>query len=338
MAAPVAIINPVTIGKSADEEDMLERSTKKAKDNTLGATSVPSDVLLSYKEIVTGCSAEEMEDGSSDEEGEERALNAMTDGIRIVEESIGGYECPVFILSEAEEKRIQRPWKRGVIVKLLGRRIGYKALENRLNQMWVRKGVINIIDLSNNYYLVAFSNEEDKREALTNGPWFIYDHYLTIKDWIPNFQPECDTIDEVAVWVRISGLPIEYYDARVLTVIGNRIRRAIKVDKNTIKQERGKYARVCVAVNLTKPLLAMLNISGRNYKVEYECFHLLFLCCGRYGHYKEGCPHNLTHKGKVHTDQTGKGVKDGEGISGVVKIGDNVVEGDGPWKIVQKQK
>ncbi|KAI5412275.1 hypothetical protein KIW84_057077 [Lathyrus oleraceus] len=93
------------------------------------------------------------------------------------------------------------PWKSGVIVKLLRRKIGYKALETQLKQMWVRRGIIIIIYWENGYYLVAFSNEEDKVAALPDGPWFIYDHYLTVKDWSPNFQPESDTIIEVAVWI-----------------------------------------------------------------------------------------------------------------------------------------
>ncbi|MCI97078.1 hypothetical protein A2U01_0118378, partial [Trifolium medium] len=44
-------------------------------------------------------------------------------------DAVKGYACPEIVLSQHEEKRIQRPWRRGVIVKLLGRRIGYKALE-----------------------------------------------------------------------------------------------------------------------------------------------------------------------------------------------------------------
>jgi hypothetical protein len=104
------------------------------------------------------------------------------DVMKVEENTIGGYACPEFVFSKFEEKRIYRPWRRGVIVKLLGRRIGYKALETRLKQMWVRKGVISIIDLSNDYYLVAFTNEEDQAAALMDGHWFIYDHYLTVKE------------------------------------------------------------------------------------------------------------------------------------------------------------
>lgn len=63
----------------------------------------------------------------------------------------------------------------------------------------------------------------------------------------------------------------------------------MKVDKNTLQQERAKYARICVEVNLTKPLLAMFTIKGRKYKIKYEGLHPLCLKCGKLGHYKEGC-------------------------------------------------
>lgn len=49
-----------------------------------------------------------------------------------------------FLLSELEETIIFRPCGRWVIVKMLCRKIGYKALETRLKHMWVSNGVINI--------------------------------------------------------------------------------------------------------------------------------------------------------------------------------------------------
>jgi hypothetical protein len=79
-----------------------------------------------------------------------------------------------------------------------------------------------------------------------DGPWFIYDHYLTVQEWKPNFNPVSDTIKEVSVWMRISGLPIEYYDSQILSFIGNNVGKTVKVDKNTLTQEMGKYARLCV--------------------------------------------------------------------------------------------
>ncbi|XP_058765952.1 uncharacterized protein LOC131639472 [Vicia villosa] len=319
-----------------EEEDQLERSTKKVKEGKHPKVVV-GDLIgntVTYKDMVTGGNSE-TEKAEYDTEADmlDQIIEDI-DGMTVEENLMGGYECPNFVLSDREEKRIHRPWRRGVIVKLLGRKIGYKALENRLRQMWVKKGVISIIDLSNDYYLVAFSHEDDKRVAMGEGPWFIYDHYLTVKDWCPNFHPKKDTIEEVAVWVRIAGLPIEYYDSRVLTFIGNRLGKAVKVDKNTVKQERGKYARMCVEVNLTKPLLAMFSIKGRRYKIEYEGLHLLCLHCGRYGHYKEGCP--LLVKGKMV--ESNRSVEIGESSTSELRILKEPDAVDGPWTVVQKQR
>lgn len=103
-------------------------------------------------------------------------------GMKVEECKVGDYDCPKFVFSIMEEKRTQQPWRRGVIVKLLGRRIRYKALETMLKHMRVWKGIINIFNQSNDYYLVAFTHEEDKNVALSDGLWFIYIHYLTVKE------------------------------------------------------------------------------------------------------------------------------------------------------------
>jgi hypothetical protein len=336
--------------KRDDEIDLQERSTKKKKEgdheyNNL--SSLPKDYSDavdmqtalpnggSYRDTVLGTRQQAptggKEDEEEEEEGEAEVDEEESERMKVEERTIDDYECPEFIFSKQEEKRLYRPWRRGVVVKLLGRRIGYKALETRLKQMWVRRGVINIIDLSNDYYLVAFSHEEDQYSALMDEPWFIYDHYLTVKEWSPNFHPASDTIKEVAVWLRISGLPIEYYDSRALKFIGNRVGKTVKVDKNTLSQERGKYARLCVQVNLSKPLLAMFTIKGRKYDIEYEGLHMLCTKCGRYGHYKEGCPE------KVKADEAGGVGKKNEGSG---KATDHLADssGDGPWRVVQKTR
>ncbi|KAI5429203.1 hypothetical protein KIW84_033987 [Lathyrus oleraceus] len=107
--------------------------------------------------------------------------------------------------------------------------------------MWSKKGVINIIDLSNDYYLIIFSHDDDHNATLANGTRFIYDHYLTLKEWGPDFHPASNTIENVEVSVQIFGFPSEYYDKKILSFIGNMIGKTVKVDKNTLSHERGKF-------------------------------------------------------------------------------------------------
>jgi hypothetical protein len=202
--------------------------------------------------------------------------------------------------------------------------------------MWVRKGVINIIDLGMEYFLVYFSNEEDYTKALEDGPWLIYDHYLIVRQWSPNFYPNEATIDSASVWVRIPDLPVEYYDAKVLHFIGNRIGKTVKVDKNTSFQERGKYARLCVEVDLTKTLLAMFELKGRFYKVEYEGLHMMRRTCGKFGHYIEGCPEikNVNQGGKENPQH--QGVRSADVRSDQDKNSQETMQG--PWVVVQKPR
>jgi hypothetical protein len=96
-----------------------------------------------------------------------------------------------------------------------------------------------MVDLGNDYYLVTFSNKEDQTQALLEGPWLIYDHYLTVREWSPDFLPGSESIEKVAVWVRISGLPIEYYDPKVLSFIGKIIGKEVPVIINEPAQAKG---------------------------------------------------------------------------------------------------
>lgn len=96
----------------------------------------------------------------------------------------------------------------------------------------------------------------------------IYDHYLSVRSWSPNFYPPGDEIEELVVWVCIPGLLVEYYDNIVFMYIGDLIRKMVKFDKNALTRERWTYARLCIQVNLVKPLLAMFSIKGKHYKIE----------------------------------------------------------------------
>lgn len=57
------------------------------------------------------------------------------------------------------------------------------------------------------------------------------------------------------------------------------------MDKNTLSRERGKYAYICIQVDMTKSILAMFLIKGKNYNVEYEGLQTICLYCERFGHY-----------------------------------------------------
>lgn len=169
-------------------------------------------------------------------------------------------------------------------MKLLARDISYTYLCNRIRQLWSLQGEFQALDLDNGYYCVRFSNKSDYFHVLTNGPWIIAGHYLTIRRWSPGFRSEEGTVDSV-----LPGMPLEFYDQVVLTSIGNAIGRMEKIDRTKADIFRGKFARLCVEVDLRKPLVPKVFISGLWQKVEDEGIRMVFFQCGRFGHNIEVC-------------------------------------------------
>ncbi|KAF7811664.1 putative ribonuclease H protein At1g65750 family [Senna tora] len=56
--------------------------------------------------------------------------------------------------------------------------------------------------------------------------------------------------------------------------------------------ERGRFARICVEVDLSKHLLAKFTLRKKTRRIEYEGLHMICFSCGVYGHRKENCPLN----------------------------------------------
>ncbi|KAI8549924.1 hypothetical protein RHMOL_Rhmol06G0063000 [Rhododendron molle] len=63
----------------------------------------------------------------------------------------------------------------------------------------------------------------------------------------------------------------------------------VNFPKSLIKYDRGKYARVCVEIDLNKPLKSRIYIEGKIYRIEYEHIPIMCFGCGRVGHRRDQC-------------------------------------------------
>lgn len=67
--------------------------------------------------------------------------------------------------------------------QIAGKSIDYQMFCRRVQLLWKLKGVLNILDLGHNFFSVRFGLDEDLEVLLTEGPWIIQDHYLTVRKW-----------------------------------------------------------------------------------------------------------------------------------------------------------
>lgn len=66
--------------------------------------------------------------------------------------------------------------------------------------------------------------------------------------------------------------------------------KPIKVDLTTLKIERPRFARVCIEVNMKKPLKVSIMVNGKRYYVAYKGLTNICSMCGVVGHAVEVFP------------------------------------------------
>lgn len=111
-----------------------------------------------------------------------------------------------------------------------------------------------------------------------------------VQRWRPLFDTSDHKVQKLAVWVRIPNLPMELYNDHFLWRVGSMLGTMLRVDENTSVHSRGRFARLCIEVDLQRELVPSFTVLGKEFKVEYEGLHLICFCCGKYGHRIEQCP------------------------------------------------
>lgn len=90
-------------------------------------------------------------------------------------------------------------------------------------------------------------------------------------------------------WIRLPSLPIWYFKEKSIEKIGALIGKVLKLDYSTKVACKGRFARASVEIDLTKPLVGVIFVEGREHKVEYEGLDLICFKCGRYSHKQDCC-------------------------------------------------
>ncbi|CAL5387980.1 unnamed protein product [Camellia sinensis] len=202
-------------------------------------------------------------------------------------------------------RKVREPWRKCLIVSLLGKTIGYKLFMAKVTKIWDLQGDFEALVIRHGFFIVKFDMMEDYTKVFSSGPWVALDHYVTVRRWQQEFKSDEAKEDTIAIWVRFPNLPIEYYNENVLFHIAKVLGTPLKIDINTAMAARGRYARVCIEMDLRKPLISQIAIGKYIYHVEYEHLHLFCFSCGRVGHrrnsYSDGIMPKTTSQGPAAT-------------------------------------
>ncbi|KAK9024447.1 hypothetical protein V6N11_004609 [Hibiscus sabdariffa] len=169
-----------------------------------------------------------------------------------------------------------------VVIKLLGHRIGYSTLKNRIYDLSKPSQAVKLMDIENDYYLVSFRTRPDFLKALAREPR------------TPDFTTSQPFPSKVVAWIRLPNLPVTFYKQSLISAIGESIGKVFRIDYRTESGCRGRFVRMEIEIDLQKPLTSKILINGQTQLIEYESLPLVCFSCGRYGHSSDSCRESTT--------------------------------------------
>ena len=181
-----------------------------------------------------------------------------------------------------------------LLAKLWGESLPIPLIISKTKVDWKHvKGPVEYIELGNGWVLLRFATVADKDFVWFNRPWFVKGLNLVLSQWVPYFDPYTASIVKVDQWVRISRLPWEFWVEQTLTNILRPIGEVIRIDHNTLLRKKGRFARVCVNIDISNPLPGTLSIptplSHLFIPITYEGLHEVCALCGANDHLLEHC-------------------------------------------------
>lgn len=146
--------------------------------------------------------------GSTSKESEEIEDFKWLD-MDIQKSSINGN--PSIVFSDRIFQILAKDMANTVMIKLLGRNIGFLVLQNKIYNLWKPSASFQLIDIENDYFLVNFHNKFDCEKVLSEGPWIIFGQYLTVRPWFLSFDPSQTFSSIIMSWIRLSCLPCFFF-------------------------------------------------------------------------------------------------------------------------------
>ncbi|MBA0602960.1 hypothetical protein Gorai_003120 [Gossypium raimondii] len=192
-----------------DVGEVANQSTKKVRfrvideDFDVEMTSAPTTTRpRSWKDYLmsTGLRADVQAQGVDNFYGEEDLELSEVD---IVKSTVNG--IPSINFSERVNQILIKDMAHTVVIKLLGRNIGYPMMYNKVCSLWKPSQSFRLMDLENGYFLAKFQSLEDFEKVLCQGPWIVYGQYLTVQPWSVDFNTSQSYLSLVMAWIRLPG-------------------------------------------------------------------------------------------------------------------------------------
>ncbi|XP_057841230.2 uncharacterized protein LOC131050928 [Cryptomeria japonica] len=183
-----------------------------------------------------------------------------------------------------------------LIGKFSGPRPNIDVVRVFASRRWKLKGHVDISALPRGFFSFVFSYVEDILVILCGGPWAMGRSSLILKKWAPNLDISDAFFEIVFVWVKLLGLPLEYWHEDIFKGIAGVFGELLFIDPMTTSRKIMVYARIFMGLSRSKDLPSLVDLISKLGSVcqviEYESLPFVCFLCKKARHWVKRCPQN----------------------------------------------
>lgn len=171
-----------------------------------------------------------------------------------------------------------------------GRVVNREALKTQLPRILQANNDIEIEIMGDNLFIVVFSSQAERRNALLNGPWHFSQSLMIFKEVAGLQKPSKVHFEDLSTWVQCHNLPISCMAPSIIREIGEKIGKVEEVDLGETGSCLGMYARIRITRPIDAPLRRCVSLSIGNHSnpalilLRYERLPEFCYACGRVTH------------------------------------------------------
>ncbi|KAK6777836.1 hypothetical protein RDI58_024554 [Solanum bulbocastanum] len=112
-------------------------------------------------------------------------------------------------------------WEKAIVLYVVENTPSIGTIERLIGNQWNLVQKPKVFLHNDGYFVVRFSNSDEKEEVLFKGPYSIFNRSVIIKPWAPDFNFNEEVLHTIPLWVELPNIPLNSWTNTTLSKIGS---------------------------------------------------------------------------------------------------------------------
>ncbi|KAL0283421.1 UNVERIFIED_CONTAM: hypothetical protein Sradi_7230500 [Sesamum radiatum] len=201
------------------------------------------------------------------------------------------HDRPTLSFTDTETEELAAPYRFSLVGKFSHGAPSYSQMHQLIARLGIQ-GAFTVSMINSKHTLISLTSESDYSRLWLRRIWFLQGFPMRVFKWTPTFTPTQES-SIVPIWVSFPELPAHLFCKDALFSVASMIGSPLQVDTLTLNKSKLSQARVCVEIDLLKPIIEEFDLLVNGVtivqKVVFEQLPEYCSLCKHVGHKDVNC-------------------------------------------------